>query len=91
MRWNGWKMYRQWPMLRSKPACATVTGGALNTASGPGASISGGLGNQASGFYSSVGGGRNNMASGELSSISGGQSVTLSNLGDWAAGAYHTP
>jgi hypothetical protein len=75
---------------------ASISGGAVNIASGIGSSVSGGEGNTASGRGASVSGGSSflgddtpgNMASGPDSSVSGGQGNTASGYGAWIGGGY---
>jgi hypothetical protein len=65
---------------------ATITAGALNTASGDLSSISGGSTNTASGMYGVVGGGLGNTAAGSFAALSGGARRTALGSEDWVGG-----
>ncbi len=67
-------------------SASSVSGGALNTASGGISSVSGGSVNTASGNIASVSGGENNTAGGNFSSVSGGSNRTAPGTENWAAG-----
>jgi hypothetical protein len=65
---------------------ATVTGGALNVASGDLSSISGGSTNRAMGMYALVSGGLGNFAAGAFSALSGGARRSALGQEDWVGG-----
>ncbi len=63
---------------------ATVSGGRLNTAGGPGATVGGGTGNTASSSYATIGGGSDNLANGPYATVPGGFWASAIHYGEMA-------
>ena len=69
-------------------ACATVGGGASNTALGYSATVAGGYQNNAGDMYATVGGGYSNSAGGAYSTVAGGNDSTASAFNATVSGGY---